>query len=51
MYSLDCDYYTKEFDNIHELIDDILKSGMDSGIEITKNGKCTGEIASDLIVA
>ena len=29
MYSLDCDYYEKEFNTINELIDDVLMSGMD----------------------
>lgn len=49
MYSLDCDYYKKEFNYLHELIDDILLSGMDPNYQITKDGKCTGEMAIDLI--
>ena len=49
MYSLKCSYYTKEFKSIDELINDIIKSGMDPNYEITRNGKGTGERAIDLI--
>lgn len=49
MYSLDCDYYKKEFNYLHELIDDILLSGMDPNYQITKDGKGIGEMAIDLI--
>lgn len=49
MYSLKCDYYTKEFPSINELIDDIMASGMDPSYEITKNGKGIGEEATDFI--
>ena len=49
-YSLDCNYYDKEFDSIDELIDDIGSSGMDPNYEITKNNKGIGEQAIDLIV-
>lgn len=49
MYSLDCDYYYKEFNTINELIEDVLMSGMDPNYEITKNGKKTGEYMIDLI--
>jgi hypothetical protein len=38
MYSLKCDYYKKEFNYLHELVDDVLMSGMDPDYEITKNG-------------
>ena len=50
MYSLDCSYYTKEFNSIAALIDDIAISGMDPNYEITKNGKGVGEEAIDYIV-
>ena len=39
MYSLDCNYYTKKFSSIDELIDDVLNSGMDPNYEITKTGR------------
>ncbi len=50
MYSLDCKYYTKKFNTITELLDDIMSSGMDPNYEITRNGKPTGEQAIDLII-
>ena len=50
MYSLDCNYYKKEFDSIDELLDDVTTSGMDPNYEITRNGKNTGETAWDLMV-
>lgn len=49
MYSLKCDYYSKEFSTIDALIDDIMQSGMDPNYEITFNGRPTGEMAIDLI--
>lgn len=49
MYSLDCNYYTKKFSSIDELIDDVLNSGMDPNYEITKDGKGIGEQAIDFI--
>ena len=49
MYSLNCDYYTKEFPTIDELIDDVISSGMDPNYEITHDGVSTGELAIDLI--
>ena len=49
MYSLKCSYYTKEFKSIDELINDVIKSGMDPNYEITRNGKSIGERAIDLI--
>jgi hypothetical protein len=50
MYSLDCSYYTKEFNSINELIENIMISGMDPNYEITKNGVGIGEEAVDFIV-
>jgi hypothetical protein len=47
MYSLNCDYYLKEFSTLGELLEDILSTGMDPNYEITKNGKGTGEDAWD----
>jgi hypothetical protein len=49
MYGLRCNYYTRQFPTVDELIDDIMASGMDPNYEITYNGKGTGEKASDLI--
>jgi hypothetical protein len=49
MYSLNCNYYTKEFRSISELLDDVLASGMDPNYEITCDGRGTGETAWDLI--
>lgn len=50
MYSLDCDYYDKEFSTIDLLLEDILSSGMDPNYEVTKDGKGIGEIAFDFMV-
>ena len=50
MYSIDCDYYQKEFKNIDDLLNDVQTSGQDPNYEITKNGKKTGEMIIDLIV-
>jgi len=50
MYSLDCDYYEKEFKTLDELLQDVLNSGMDSSYEVTKDGKGIGETAFELIV-
>ena len=49
MYSLNCDYYVAEFKTIGDLIAHIAISGMDPNYEITRNGKCTGEMAADLL--
>ena len=49
MYTLDCNYYTREFSTVDELIQDIITSGMDPNYPIMFNGNHTGEMASDLI--
>jgi len=49
MYSLNCDYYVKEFDKVTTLIGDVVMTGMDPSYEITYNGFPTGENAVDLI--
>lgn len=49
MYSLDCNYYTKQFNSINELIQDVMVSGMDPNYEITRDGKGIGESAWDLM--
>ena len=50
MYSLKCSYYDKKFNSINELVEDVMRSGMDPSYEITKNGKGIGEEAVDFIV-
>ena len=50
MYSLDCSYYKREFDNVNDLINDVIVSGMDPNYEITFNGKPTGEEVIELII-
>ena len=50
MFSLACEYYSKEFNTIEELIDDIISSGMDPNYYITKKGVNIGEMVSDYIV-
>ena len=50
MYSLNCDYYTKEFNSIDQLIQDVMVSGMDPNYEITRDGVGTGETAWSLMV-
>lgn len=49
MYSLDCEYYDKEFDSLDELIDDVVSGGMDPNYEVTYNGVGTGENIIDFI--
>ena len=49
MYSLDCDYYTKQFSSIDELLSDIITSGMDPNYVITYNGVPIGYQAIELI--
>lgn len=50
MYSLKCNYYSKEFSTLDALISDVMQSGMDPNYEITFNGRPTGEMAIDHIV-
>ena len=49
MYSLKCNYYSKKFNSINELVDDIVVSGMDPNYSITKDDKDIGEQAIDFI--
>ena len=49
MYSLNCDYYDREFETIDELVDDVISSGMDPNYEITRNGVTTGECLINLM--
>jgi hypothetical protein len=45
MYSLDLPYYTKEFNSLQQLIDDVMVSGVDPNCYIIKNGISIGEKA------
>lgn len=49
-WSLKCKYYTREFDSLNELIQDIMVSGMDPNYMITRDGKSIGEKAIDHMV-
>tara|TARA_R110000868_G_scaffold374469_1_gene638965 strand:+ start:266 stop:448 length:183 start_codon:yes stop_codon:yes gene_type:complete len=49
VYGLKCSYYTKTFNSIMELVDDVVTSGMDPNVKITRNGKVTNERPIDLI--
>jgi len=49
VYGLKCSYYTKTFNSIMELVDDVVASGMDPNVKITCNGKVTNERPIDLI--
>ena len=50
MYSLDCSYYSKTFDSVDDLVNDVIQSGIDPNYEITFNGKPTGEEVIELII-
>jgi hypothetical protein len=49
MYSLNCDYYDREFETIDELVDDVISSGMDPNYIIMYNGVGTGSMVIDFI--
>jgi hypothetical protein len=49
MYSIKCPYYKKKFNTINELVEDIIKCGMDPNYEITKDNKKTGDNVIDFI--
>ena len=49
MYSLDCSYYTAEFETLDELIEAVMINGMDPNYEVTFNGEGIGENIGDLI--
>ena len=40
-YSLDCEYFTKEFPTLDKLLEYIVESGMDPNYGILKNGRTT----------
>lgn len=50
MYSLDCSYYSKTFDSVNDLVNDVIQSGMDPNYEITHNDIPTGEEVIEFIV-
>jgi len=47
VYTLDCDYYNRNFNSLDDLLEDILSSGMDPSYNILKNGHDTEELASE----
>jgi len=49
MYTLDCPHYTKSFETIDALLDDVITSGQDPNYEILEDGESIGETAWDLI--
>jgi hypothetical protein len=49
MYSLNCSYFTREFESIDDLVEHCFGSGMDPNYEITRNGMVLEETAYDLI--
>jgi len=49
MYSLNCSYYTAEFESLGDLIAHIMISGMDPNYEVTLDGEGVGENAIDYI--
>ena len=49
MYSLDCDYYKKNFETLEELIENVTISGMDPNYEVTEDGIGIGELAIDFL--
>tara|TARA_R110001592_G_scaffold320024_1_gene597927 strand:+ start:422 stop:577 length:156 start_codon:yes stop_codon:yes gene_type:complete len=49
MYSLKCNYYSRKFNSITELVDDVIQTGMDPNYSITKDDKDIGEQAIDFI--
>lgn len=49
MWSLNCEYYTKEFPTLEALLENIVMSGMDPNYEVTRDGKGIGEEAIDFI--
>ena len=49
VWSLKCKYYTKTFNTLNELMDDVMISGMDPNYMITRDGKSIGERAINLI--
>ena len=49
MYSLDCDYFDKEFDTMSELMDYVMYSGIDPNYEVTIDGEPSGELIINLL--
>lgn len=49
-YGLDCSYYTKSFDSLTELIDDVILSGMDPSYYIREGNQVTNTMVSELII-
>ena len=50
MYSLNCSYFTREFESIDDLVEHCMGSGMDPNYEITEDGEGIGEELIDYMV-
>ena len=50
MYSLNCSYYTAEFETLDELIEAVMINGMDPNYEVTFNGEGIGENIGDYLI-
>ena len=50
MYTLDCDYYSKSFSSINELVETVINDGMDPNVEILEDGRPTGQEVIEFIV-
>ena len=48
-YSLDCEYFTKEFPTLDKLLEYIVESGMDPNYGILKNGRTTMLTAAEAL--
>ena len=49
MYSLDCNYFDKEFGSITLLVEYVLSTGMDPNYNITRAGRPTEEMLIEYI--
>ena len=50
MYSLDCSYYSKTFDSVDALVNDVIQSGMDPNYEITFNFVSINELINSILI-
>ena len=50
MYSLNCKYFSEEFESINDLVEYCTVHGMDPNYEITRNGNGIGEELIDFMV-
>lgn len=50
MYTLDCSYYTRKFETLGALLQDVIDSGMDPNYTILKDGRSIGNTAWELLM-